>query len=272
MTVDIENLYRTDRIATGVRGFGAIGDAERAMFEEQGYLVVEEAFGAEAVGEALDGLEDLIAGRNPDFEGVQVEPAVKDDASAAGEGKSNVVRKLFAFAAYDSRLQTLCEDAALLGVLRDLMGDTPVLFQDMALLKPARIGSEKPWHQDCAYFNHDVTARVIGAWIALDEATTNNGCMHIIPASHREGPRVHFARRDWQVCDTDVPVDRAVAVPLQPGGCLLFHGLLLHGTPPNRSDKRRRALQFHYKPEGAGSITTEERAEIFGSEGKDVTC
>ena len=83
------------------------------------------------------------------------------------------------------------------------MDDAPVLFQEMALLKPPK-GREKPWHQDCAYFNYPLGTTIIGVWIALDHADANNGCLHILPGTHREGPVNHFKRRDWQICDTDV--------------------------------------------------------------------
>ncbi|HEX6971123.1 MAG TPA: phytanoyl-CoA dioxygenase family protein, partial [Limnochordia bacterium] len=109
-------------------------------------------------------------------------------------------------------------------------------------------------------------------WIALDPATAENGCMHVIPGSHRDGPVVHFQRRDWQICDRDVAVGRDTFVELAPGGCLIFDGMIHHGTPPNRSPLRRRALQFHYKPASVQWTSREERLAIFGSEGKDVTC
>ena len=67
----------------------------------------------------------------------------------------------------------------------------------------------------------------------------------------------HFKRRDWQICDTDVAVDRDVAVPLKPGGVLFWHGMTHHGSPRNRSGLRRRALQLHYRPRGVAETTTE---------------
>jgi len=106
----------------------------------------------------------------------------------------------------------------------------------------------------------------------LDEALIENGCMHIIPGSQRNGPVVHWRRRDWQICDTDVQTRRVVAVPLRPGSLLFFHGLLHHGTPPSRSTLRRRAVQYHYAPSDVVKISGEEHRAIFGSEGKDVQC
>ena len=153
-----------------------------------------------------------------------------------------------------------------------MMDDTPVLFQDMGLIKHPHIGREKPWHQDCAYFNYPVGTTVVGVWIAIDAATEENGCLHIIPGSHREGPIPHFRRRDWQICDTDVAVPRNVTVPLGPGGCLFWHGMTHHGSPTNRSAHRRRALQYHYRPESTVEMTTKERLAIFGGDELGVTC
>ncbi|MCY4484547.1 MAG: phytanoyl-CoA dioxygenase family protein [Spirochaetaceae bacterium] len=79
-------------------------------------------------------------------------------------------------------------------------------------------------------------------------------------------------RRDWQICDTHVNTRGALAVPLEPGGCLLFSSLMHHGTPTNTGTEGRRALQFHYVPAGAVRISTEQRMAVFGSEGKSVTC
>ncbi|WP_142057070.1 phytanoyl-CoA dioxygenase family protein [Pseudonocardia kunmingensis] len=119
---------------------------------------------------------------------------------------------------------------------------------------------------------------IVGVWIALDEATPENGCLHFRPGSHREGALVHFRRRDWQLCDADVIADHAVGpgrdvmVPLPPGGAIFFDGLVHLGTPANRTATRRRALQLHFHPASAVRTTEERRMEIFGSEGKDVTC
>ena len=65
---------------------------------------------------------------------------------------------------------------------------------------------------------------------------------------------------------------RCVAVPLAPGGLLVFDGLIPHGTPRNNTDRRRRALQFHYAPASAQRTSQEARMAIFGSEGKNVSC
>ena len=269
-----EGLYRYDGLAEGVTGFDSVTERAIARFREQGYLVVHNAFTIDRVQDALDGLLDLLAGRSPSFDSVDyessVDPATLDGMAA--EERQDYVRKFMWFVGHDERLRALSEDPALMGVVRRIIGEEPMLFQDMALLKPPRVGKEKPWHQDHAYFDLELRTRVVGVWIALDPATTGNGCMLVKPGSHLRGPVVHFRRRDWQICDTDVDPLGTLAVPLEPGGCLFFSSFMQHGTAPNTSDERRRAVQFHYRPASAELTSLEERMAVFGSEGKDASC
>lgn len=83
---------------------------------------------------------------------------------------------------------------------------------------------------------------------------------------------MHFQLRDWQICDTDVESRGALAVPLESGSCVFFYSLMQHGTAPNRTDQRRRAVQFHYCPASAKLISRETHMAVFGEDGKDVSC
>ena len=267
------DVYRYDGYAQSLETLDSIGKEQIEFFHQQGYLAVRQAFGRRDIAAARQAIWDLIDGKPPDFGGVQVEAKVGEDyPGLSPEVRRNAVRKLFEFVDCDSRLRALAENSSVHEILTRILGERPVLFQDMALMKPPRVGREKPWHQDCAYFNLPVQATVVGVWIALDDATPENGCLHIIPRSHLEGPCPHFKKRDWQICDTDVPVHRDVMVPLPIGGCLIWHGLIYHGSPPNRSGMRRRALQYHYKGASVDEITVEERLAIYGGEGLGIEC
>ena len=267
------DLYRYDDYAHSLETLDSIGKEQIEFFHQQGYLAIRRAFGHRDIAAAGQAIWDLIDGKQADFGGLQVEAKVGESYQGLSpEARRNAVRKLFEFVDCDSRLLALAENSAVLQILTRILGERPVLFQDMALMKPPRVGREKPWHQDCAYFNLPVQATVVGIWIALDDATPENGCLHIIPRSHLEGPRPHFKKRDWQICDTDVPVHRDVMVPLPIGGCLIWHGLIYHGSPPNRSGMRRRALQYHYKGASVYEITVEERLAVYGGEGLGIEC
>ncbi len=268
------DLYDHDAIADKIDGLDGITDEHIELYREQGYLAVENAFTPEEIEAGLAGLIHLIMGGNPDFQGIMFEAKAREILSTLGpEERQDAVRKLMYFVDFDERLKALSHHPKLIRVIERIMGERAGLFQDMALLKPPRLGREKPWHQDHAYFDFPLDTKVVGVWIALDEATLDNGCMRVLAGRHKEGPVVHFKRRDWQICDTDIEGKTGVvAVPLKPGGLLLFDGLLPHGTPHNNSPSRRRALQFHYRNESSRKWSQEERLAIFGSEGKDVEC
>ncbi len=89
------------------------------------------------------------------------------------------LRKVFGYREQDPRLAAITDHPRLAAWMADLLGPDAQCFQDMALLKPARVGSEKPWHQDAAYFDVLPADGVAGVWLALDPATVDNGCMQV---------------------------------------------------------------------------------------------
>lgn len=185
------------------------------------------------------------------------------------------------FHGHSDELDRICSDRLLWQTasrLLGLPGDGDLeIFQSIALLKLAKVGREKPWHQDQAYFNVPVEAtpsgaptHVVGVWVAIEPATVANGCMHVIPGCRE--PFHHFQVRDWQLCDTDVNTSNDVALPMNPGDVLLFSGLAPHGTPPNKTDRSRKAVQLHLVPKDYPRCSTDERLTVFGNEGRVCEC
>lgn len=271
-----EHLYATSGLAQSVRGFEPFArDPERhlAQYEAQGFLAIEELLSPQEVQDSLAGLLDVIDGKYPAFRHIQFEAGARALLETLpAERKQDLVRKVFNFVEHEARLRAVAEHPRIMDVVRRIIGEEPALFENKALIKPPQIGREKPWHQDHAYWNLPLDAKTVTVWIALDPATRDNGCLYVIPGSHREGPVVHFRRRDWQICDDHVETARVLAAPLAPGGALFFDSMLHHGTPANQSPQRRRALQYVYVPASAVRVSQAERLAVFGSEGKDVTC
>jgi ectoine hydroxylase-related dioxygenase (phytanoyl-CoA dioxygenase family) len=240
-----------------------------ARFQSHGYLAVKQGLAADEVDELLAALTSLIdKSRGAEIQLERGRRVPSDELSAF-----DAVRKFQSPGQYDERILASAQRPPLMAAVRCLLGnDDAYLWNTLALMKPPGGGREKPWHQDNAFFKLKPGSPILGVWIALDEATPQNGCMHVIPGSHQRGPVVHFKRRDFQICDTDVRRTDQVAVPLPPGGMLFFDGLIHHGTPANRTDTRRRALQFHYITPETAAVDEEEIRRVFGSEGKDVQC
>jgi phytanoyl-CoA hydroxylase len=266
-------LYRTDASvrATVLPEYRTRLDAaDLERFRDRGYLAMEGVLAPDEVVRCAAALDELTR-RRPDGVGVQDEPYYQQGGSGA-EMPELRVRKLWKFADVEPTLGAMVAAPRLVGVLDQLIGPGARLIQDMALMKPPHRGAEKPWHQDNAYFDWTPLDGVIGVWIALDPATVENGCMQIVPGSHREGPAPHHHLRDCQLLDDSSRAARAEVVPLLPGGALFFSALLHHGTPPNRSPDRRRALQFHYAAARCRRMTFREHMTNFAQDGAYVGC
>jgi ectoine hydroxylase-related dioxygenase (phytanoyl-CoA dioxygenase family) len=109
------------------------------------------------------------------------------------------------------------------------------------------------WHQDVTYWGLE-PPRAITAWIAIDDADVENGCMSVIPGSHRLGILMHgksdragnLLSINQEVPDGLVDEARAVSMPLRAGQMSLHDGMLLHGSHPNRSRRRRSGLAVRF--------------------------
>ena len=222
-----------------------LSGAQKAAFERDGYYVMEGLLDGGEV-ESIRREITAIVGRYPDVpeELVQIEPAVRRGA-VEPESVELGVRKLFRMTLHNELFRSLAHHPVMVGIAVELIGQDVALFQSMLLMKPPRFGGQKVWHQDNAYFRLEPND-VFGFWIALDDTDVENGCMHVIPGSHREGIGEHGGVEDDYGLSSAPAQNTAIACVMKAGDALVFHGETYHYTPPNKSDRRRRALQYHY--------------------------
>ncbi|WP_395669864.1 phytanoyl-CoA dioxygenase family protein [Rhodoferax sp.] len=126
----------------------------------------------------------------------------------------------------------------------------PRIWQSMYIFKQPGIGGEVGWHQDATFFDTTPTS-VTTFWFALEDATLHNGCLWVQPGDHRTPLRERFVRHGDSI--TMEPLDAtpwpdttsAVALEVQAGTLVVFHGLLPHYSAPNRSASSRHAYTLH---------------------------
>lgn len=264
------SLYRYDQsVPRRVESIHNIAEEDIQFYRREGYLVVDRFLTETEVANGLSEIGDILQGR---IKGPLIQYVKKAEESWTQEEKENAVRKINHLGEYAPAIRQITQHPGMLKLLERLLGETPRALINQALLKPPFGGGEKPWHQDMAYGNQQYKKQTITAWIALDEADIDNGCMHIIPRSHLNGGVPHFQVRDWQICDSSVDMSRDFIVPLKPGGVLFFSGLLHHGTPANFSSRRRRSLQLRFAPASAELMNKDEFKLVFLSEMTDMEC
>lgn len=241
-------------------------DAEIAQYRREGWVLARGLLGPRSVEACRQALSDLVTGRVPARETVLLYEKGYDPAALGVEERESYIRKFMDFTQDAPALHMAAMNRRLHRRLDQILGTGRVLFQEMALIKPPRIGTEKPWHQDASYFRVTDPGLIVGVWIALDPASRRNGCMELIPGSHLGGGVPHEHQNDFNLChilQSHLDRDARIAVEMEPGDALIFHSLLHHFTEPNTSDLRRRALQYHYHQLGAVWAGVEEHRRVF---------
>jgi len=139
----------------------------------------------------------------------------------------------------------------LLDSVEALLGPNILLYNTSFVIKEPNSKAHISWHQDLTYwgFNDD---KQVAAWIALSDATEENGCMHMIPGSHKGGQLPHRTTKDsnnllhhGQTIE-GVSEEQSRCIPLKAGETSLHHGWTMHTSYPNKSDDRRIGLTINY--------------------------
>jgi phytanoyl-CoA hydroxylase len=139
----------------------------------------------------------------------------------------------------------------LAALAQDVGMEKPLLLQSMYIFKQARIGGEVACHTDHTYLWTEPKS-VVGFWFAIDDATTENGCLWALPGGHRLPVRTRSRLNDartatvLEVLDPEpYPIEGLVPLEAKRGTLVLLNGALPHRSGPNLSDKSRHAYTLH---------------------------
>jgi len=151
-------------------------------------------------------------------------------------------------------VHSLVSHPAILDAIEDLIGPDILVYTSTWFIKEPESAAIAAWHQDATYFGLRPYVHVT-AWLALTEATAENGCMEFLPGSHHGGQREHRAgvvaasvNRAGQAIVGTVDDRPAVHASLHAGEFSLHHTLCLHRSQPNQSSGRRVGLAISYVP------------------------
>ena len=241
---------------------------EVRRYRELGYLVRRSVFSEEEVAalrSAVDAAAERVASRaRRDESGPEIELAdghrlqLTSRSAVQWEWKpgSQAIRLIEPCDHLDPALAELFDDPRLIEPMRDAIGHEDIApFTSKLNLKPAREGSEFPWHQDFPYWYvrvGDDAREVATAILFLDDADAGNGALRVLPRSHHDGPAPRDPDDPTKSLADPARIDasKEVVVEAHAGDVLLFGALLLHRSSANTSDRPRRALLPSYQPAG----------------------
>jgi ectoine hydroxylase-related dioxygenase (phytanoyl-CoA dioxygenase family) len=245
---------------------------EVERFYRDGYLKYRRVLDDAAVQRLRDALDEVIAeelsrdeppDRPPEF-------AFGHDrkASAVADRPKRAIHQFVNMWKVSPEFREVLHNPQVVGAVRELMGVERVrLWHDQLISKPPGDNGHFACHHDFYFWPLD-RPTMVSCWLALDDATPANGCMHVVPGSHRD-PRyqpegcelteeLHLAPAPlgpgepgslYDDIRTWLP-DRAKPVELKAGECMFHHCLNYHMTPQNRTDRQRRAFVMIFMPDG----------------------
>jgi ectoine hydroxylase-related dioxygenase (phytanoyl-CoA dioxygenase family) len=188
------------------------------------------------------------------------------------EGDTDAVHGLEPFAHVSPKLEAWGLDERLLAPMRGMLGYEDLeLYTEKLNLKRPHVGGANPLHQDYPYWVgwSDEPAEIATTIIFLDDSTIENGCLWVIPGSHRDGPWQTRSDGDSfagnEVDESRYDAAEQVPVELAAGSTVSFGSLLVHRSAPNTSDKGRRALLYSYQPAGRPKSVDNLRKSLAAS-------
>jgi phytanoyl-CoA hydroxylase len=220
--------------------FRRLTRAQAEQFDEEGWFVFENAFDADEmdrIAAAIDPFEEKVEAYLRGLEGGRMFIAKADAITFTTHlvAKSEALR---AFARHPV-FQDLCAD---------IIGPHARLYWDQAVYKKPGNPEEFPWHQDNGY-TYIEPQQYLTCWLALNDATSENGCPCVTPGAHKQGTLKHWTTPNGLAC-LENP-ERVIEAPVRKGSMVVFSSLTPHRTGPNLTSGVRKAYILQYAPDGA---------------------
>src|SRR5271168_33413 len=211
---------------------GVIADDLVASYHEDGYVLIKNMLDAEETGLlSRAAREDRILDQH---------------SFGRGDGEGGTVRLSLWNHPTDTIYGMIARSESIVGTAEKLLGDEAYHYHSKMIMKDAKVGGAWAWHQDYGYWyqNGVLFPHLTSAYIAVDRATKENGCLQVIRGSHKLGRIEHGLTGDQAGADQE-RVDEVlkrldlVYVEMEPGDALFFHANLLHRSDQNHSDNPR---------------------------------
>lgn len=226
---------------------------QKQEYDENGFFIARNLIPPRQLNAISERLNMAALGKLDPNIVVQVEPEVQKNNIQADDPLDRI-RKVKEVVRYDPFFKALAADGNILELMHGVLGDNIRFFDDECQLKPAHYGFAHLWHQDAPYFHHRPMP-VATLWIAVDDATRENGCVEVVPGLHRQGIiQRRNADKPWFEAE-EFDTSNAVHAVLKAGDAIVFDLLLPHGSGPNKTPNRRRAVIYRYA--NVGTLTPE---------------
>ena len=229
----------------------AISPSMLQHYYDHGYVVVPNLIESEHLQRWTERLADIVEGHIPPSPGMLV---MKDVMVAKGSVKPGsqmeAIAKIQDFE-NDPVLDSYTTHCGMLECIETIVGKDVQTIHTMLINKPPNVDGRHPLHQDLLYFPFRPAHKIVASWTALQSITRENGCLVVLPGSHR-GELLKHGNPEWDNLNAgyfgvkDVDTTNRIHLEMNPGDTVFFHPLLIHGSGRNQTEGFRRAISAHY--------------------------
>lgn len=234
-------------------GESPISDEMLESYWQNGFVVVPGLLEQSELDVWLDRLQEIVDGAVPPSEGMLV---MKDVMVAKGAIDPTVaLDRIAKIQDYekDPVLDEYTRKDGILDCVERIIGHDVQTIHTMLINKPPNVDGRHPLHQDLLYFPFRPADKIVASWTALERVTKENGCLVVVPGSHR-GELLQHEHPDWDyvnlayfgVKEAEGALGQRVHVEMEPGDTVFFHPILIHGSGRNKTQGYRRAISAHY--------------------------
>jgi ectoine hydroxylase-related dioxygenase (phytanoyl-CoA dioxygenase family) len=209
-------------------------------FDEHGFVVVPDLVDAASIARVRDEIDGYEA---------EVDALLRQGSGRFSIAETGAITFTTHLVARSERLRALSRQPRIVGICADLIGPDVHLYWDQAVYKKPEKPRRFPWHQDNGYAFVE-PQQYLTVWLALTDATVDNGCPWVVPGLHRLGTLAHTYVDPLGFECLSEPAG-AVAAEVPAGGAVVFSSLTPHLTGPNTTDAVRKAYILQYAPAGA---------------------
>ncbi len=226
----------------------AITTEQKRLLDEQGYFLLENVFTPAEMDELAVWIEDHQR---------RHEESIKAQGGTQGISRAEEITFTSHLAESDDNIRTFVTRPEFVAITTPFLGHDVDLYWNQSVFKMPEGEKQFPWHQDDGY-TRVVPSPYLTLWLALNDATTENGCISVIPGSHKRGLVPHEPTPIGLACHSLDDSDQGVQVPVKGGSIAVFYSLTMHKSGVNRSKGPRKAYVIQYSVAGLKNADTGE--------------
>ncbi len=223
---------------------------ELEQWNENGYFIRHNVFTEEENSLLTQVADDIALGKMPFPDHRIFQSALVRDGKVKASG-IHAMHSIHQMNLYSSEFLTRTRDPRLTDPVVDILGPDLLGLNSLYIWKPPKIGLGFPWHQDRWYTQPQFkTETTVGTWTAIDPADIDNGCLCVIPGSHKTGILEHVELEGSQQQEFRQALgardEDGIAVEIPPGSVIFFDNRILHKSSDNSTERFRRCNVAHY--------------------------